>query len=189
MKKINIILAITICLGMILLVANLIYAQQQGGGQPPQGPQQRPQFDPQQMMERRMQQIMERLNLTPEESAIIKPKIESLTRMRMDQGQEIRPLMEALQKAVDAKDSKQIASALKAVKDKRAEQKKAYEKAEQELLELLTVEQEANLTVMGVVNSDGMGMMFGGFRAGGPGQGPDQGGQRQRQGNQQRQGN
>lgn len=173
---------------MILLTTSLILAQQ-GGGQPPQGPQQRPQFDPQQMMERRMQQIMERLNLSPEESAIIRPKIESLTRMRMEQGQELRPLMEALQKAVDAKDSKQIASALKAVKDKRAEQKKAYEKAEQELLELLTIEQEANLTIMGVVNSDGMGMMFGGFRAGGPGQGPDQGGQRQRQGDQQRRGN
>jgi len=186
MKKINLILAIIIGFGMILLVSHLIYAQQQGGGQPPQNPQQRPQFDPQQMMERRMQQIMERLKLSDEESAIIKPKIESLTRMRMEQGQELRPLMEALQKALDSKDTKQITSALKAVKDKRAEQKQAYEKAEQELLELLTVEQEANLTVMGVVNSDGIGMMFGGFRPGGPEQGREQ---RQRQGNQQRQGN
>ncbi len=189
MKKISIILVIAIGFSVLLLASHLIYAQQQGGQRPAPNQQQRPQFDPQQMMERRMQQIMERLNLSPEESAIIRPKIESLTRMRMDQSQEMRPLMEALQKAVDAKDSKQITSALKAVKDKRAEQKRAYEEAEQELLELLTVEQEANLTLMGVVNSDGMGMMFGGFRMGGPGQGPDQGGQRQRQGDQQRRGN
>ncbi len=189
MKKLNLILIIATVFGIVLL-GSQIYAQQEGGGQQRGGQQfqQRQQFDPQQMMERRMQMIMERLKLTPEESAVIKPKIEALTKLRMDQGQDSRPLMEALQKAIDAKDAKLMASALKAYKDKRAEQKAAYEKAEKELLEILSVEQEANLTLMGVVNSDGGGMMFGGFRPGGPGQGgPGQGGQRQ--GNQQRRDN
>ncbi len=182
MKKFNFILTSILVVGMVLLSTHFIYAQQRDNTGRRQN-QDRPQFDPKKMMERRMQQIMERLKLDEEETAIIKPKIEALTNMRMAQSTETGGLMEALQKAVDEKDEKQIGTALAAVKAKREEQKAKYEEAEEGLIELLTVDQEANLTIMGVVNSDGMGM---GFRFGAPGGGNRQpGGNRpQRQGNQ-----
>jgi len=184
MKKFNLILTSILVVGIVLLSTNFIYAQQRDNTGRRQN-QDRPQFDPKQMMERRMQQIMERLKLNEEETAVIKPQIEALTNMRMEQGTETRELMDALQKAVDAKDEKQTGTALAAVKAKREEQKAKYEKAEKGLIELLSVEQEANLTIMGVVNSDGMGMGMG-FRMGGPGGAPGQpGGNRpQRQDNQ-----
>jgi hypothetical protein len=181
MKKFNLALMILLVLGMTLITVHLIYAQaqQRDGGQNPQ--RQRQAFDPQQMMERRMQQIMERLKLSDEETKVIKPQIEALTNMRMEQGRETRDVMDKLQKAIDAKEKTPIEVALKAVKAKRIEQKEKYEKAEKELIELLTVEQEANLTLMGVVNSDGGGM---GFR-GGPGGPGGPGGNPPGQGNQQ----
>ena len=197
MRKLNLILIIAIVFSLGLL-GSQIYAQQGGGGQ--QGGQQgggqqfqqRQQFTPEQMAERRMTMIKDRLKLSDADFTAIKPNIEAFTKIRTAQGEELRPKIDALQKAADAKDAKLMASALKAYKDKRTEQKAAYEKAETDFLKFLAdlpVEIEANLTLMGIVSSDG-GMGFGGFRPGGPGQ--DQGGQRQggqRQGNQQGQGN
>ncbi len=43
---------------------------------------------------------------------------------------------------------------------KREEQRKKLEQAENEITELLTIEQEANLTILGVINSDGFGGRF-----------------------------
>lgn len=178
MKKLNLTLTILLVFGIVLLGSQIIYAQQGQQGQQRNNRQgDRPQFDPQQMMERMIKQVIERLKLSEEESAVIKPQIENLMKMRTDQSQGMRDLLDKLQKAIDAKDTDQIKTALTAVKAKRAENKSAIEKAEKELTELLTLEQEATLTVLGIVNSDGMGM---GFR-GGPG-GP--GGNNQRQGNQ-----
>jgi hypothetical protein len=181
MRKTGFILTSILVIGIVLLSTHFIYAQQRDNRRQQQD---RPQFDPQQMMQRMMERIMERLKLSEEESAVIKPQIESIMNLRTKQASEMRDLMDALQKAIDAKDEKQIGTALTAIKTKRLEQKTASEKAEKELIELLTVEQEANLTLLGVVNSDGMGM---GFRFGQPGGNPpgQPGGNRpQRQGNQ-----
>jgi hypothetical protein len=204
MKKLNLILIIAIVFSLALL-GSQIYAQggggqqggQQGGGQ--QFQQRQPPTPEQiaQMAARRTQMIKDRLKqsgVSEEESTVIMSQIEPLTKLRTDQGVVLGTLMTALQTAITAKDTKQIKSALKAYKDKRAEQKIAYEKAEAELLGILSTEAEATLTTMGMVNSDGGGMGFGGFRGGPGGPGQDQGGQqRQRnqqgQGNQQRQGN
>jgi len=178
MRKLSFMPTFILVFSMILLTAGLIFAQQRGADRPNQ-PRDR-QFDPEQMMQRRMQQIIENLKLSEEEAAVLKPMIENTQRMRMSQTQETRTLMDNLQKAIDAKDTNKIKSELTALKAKRAEQRAALDKAEKDLIELLTLDQEAALTVMGVVNSDGMGM---GFRFGGPpgqgspGQGP-QGGQR-----------
>jgi hypothetical protein len=185
MKKFNLALTFLLVLGMTLITVHLIsaQAQQRDAGQNPQRQRQGQgqAFDPKQMMERRMQQIMERLKLSDEDTKVIKPMIEALTTMRMEQGLVTRDLTDKLQKAIDTKKEDQIKTALTALKDKRKDQKEKYDAAEKELIGengILTVEQEAILTVMGVVNSDGGGM---GFR-GGPG-GP--GGNPQGQGNQQ----
>jgi hypothetical protein len=197
MKKLNLILIIAIVFSLALL-GSQIYAQQgQGGGGQQGGGQQFQQRQPPtseqmaQMAARRIQTIMERLKLSDSdpESVVIKQQIEALTKLRTEQGQKSRTQMDALQKALDAKpiSKTDLSKALKEYKKARAEQKADYEKAETEFLGILTAEQEANLTLMGIVNGDGGGaMMFGGFRPGGPGQ--DQGGQ-QRQRNQQGQGN
>ena len=116
-----------------------------------------------------MERVMEQLNLSAEESAVLKPMVEDIMRTRMQQSQEMRELITGLREAMDAKDSGQIKSKLQAVKDKRKEHQKKSEELEKNLIGLLTLEQEAALTVSGIVNSDsGGGMAFGRF--GGQGQ-------------------
>jgi hypothetical protein len=187
MKKLNLTLTFLLVLGMTLITVHLIsaQAQQRDGGQNPQRQRQGQgqAFDPKQMMERRMQQIMERLKLSDEETKVIKPQIEALTNMRMEQGLVTRDLTDKLQKAIDTKDKDQIKTALDAVKAKRKDQKEKYDAAEKELIGengILTVEQEAILTVMGVVNSDGGGMGFRGGPGGPGGNPPGQGNQQPR---------
>ena len=167
MRKLNRLLVFVLVVGLVLTAAYVISAQQ-GGGARGQGGQQRRQFDPEQMMDRRIQNIMEELNLPEEEAAVLKPRIESLLRMRMDQSREIGESIEALRQAIDAKDAGQIKAKLDEVKAKRKEHREKTETLEKELVELLTLEQEAQLTVSGVVNSDGFGFPRGGFRR--PGQ-------------------
>ncbi len=141
------------------MTGSILFAQQESNRQERrdrqpqmQGP--GPQMTPEQMMERRMQQIIERLKLSNEETAVLKPKIEALMNLRMEQGREMRELISNLQKAIDAKDTNQMKASLNAIKAKREEQRKKLENAESEITELLTIEQEANLTILGVINSD-----------------------------------
>lgn len=193
MKKLNRILIIAIVSVISMMAVNMILAQEEEQPpQPPQPPQQRQQqrqqFDPQQMMERRMQQIIGQLKLSEDETAVLKPMIQNLMNMRMEQSRELRTLLDNLRKAINTKDESQIKTALDAVKSKREAQKSSIEKAEKELIELLTVVQEANLTIMGVVNSDGSGI-FMGTRMGAPGQNLPGGGSRPRQPQGQRRGN
>jgi Spy/CpxP family protein refolding chaperone len=123
----------------------------------------RPQMDPEQMMQRMMERIMERLNLSADESAVLKPMIEGIMQTRQEQASEMRELTDALQKAVDDKDSERIKAKLTDIKAKRKSHREKNDSQEKELIELLTVEQEAQLTLAGVVNSGG-GFGFGGFR-------------------------
>lgn len=158
MKRLNQILTFLIIISFLLVSANILLAQQPQERRDRQDRQQwmqGPQMSPEQMMERRMQQIIERLKLSNEEASILKPKIEGLMNLRMEQGREMRELVSNLQKAIDAKDTNQMKAALNAIKAKREEQRKKLEQAENEIVELLTLEQEANLTVLGVINSDG----------------------------------
>jgi hypothetical protein len=163
MRKLNRLLVSVLIVGLVLTAAHVISAQQRGGARG-QGPQQGRRFDPEQMMERMMERIMERLNLAEDEASVLKPRIEGIIRTRQEQSTEIRELTDALQEAIDAKDAGQIKAKLDEVKAKRKEHKAKSEAMEKELTELLTVEQEANLTVLGVVNSDGFGFRFGGGR-------------------------
>jgi hypothetical protein len=166
MRNLNRLLAFALIVGLLLTTVYFISAQedtrrQRPGGQ--QGQRQgRRQFDPEAMMKQRVDQIMQQLNLSEEESIILKPKIESIMQTRTQQSTEMRTLMSDLRTAVDAKNDAQIKAKLDAVKAKRKEHNAQAEKLEKELVELLTVTQEAQLTIAGVVNSDGSGL-FGGF--------------------------
>jgi len=181
LKRFNHTLVFALIIGLLLLSVHIISAQQntrqgrqqQGArqGRQQQGARQGRQFDPAQMMARMLERTMEGLNLSEEEATVIKPKIEGLMQARFDQSSEVRELTTGLQEAVDAKDSDQIVAKLTALKKKLKENKDKLEKMENELIELLTPEQEARLTLSGTVNSGGgIGGGFGGFRGGQPGQ-------------------
>lgn len=132
--------------------------QQQERGQ--RGERGRRQFSPAQMAERQTERAIEALNLSDEEATILVPKIKAIAQHRLQQRQELRPFAQALRTSVDSGDNKQIKSALKTFKAQQAAQKSTAETLEKELVELLTVRQEAQLTIAGVVNSEGG---FGGF--------------------------
>jgi Spy/CpxP family protein refolding chaperone len=171
-RKFNRLLAFMLVVGLVLTTAYVISAQQSERRQRPEGQQQqRPQMNPAEMMKQRVEQIMKALNPSEEEAAVLKPKIEGLLQTRIDQSRETRNLIDALRKAIEAKDDAQIEAKLSEVKAKRKEHKANIEKLENELIELLTVKQEAQLTVSGVINSDGFGSFFGNRRgpAGGGG--------------------
>lgn len=120
----------------------------------------RGQFNIAEMVERQTQRAIEDLNLSDEETTILVPKIKAIAQHRLQQRQELRPFVQALRTSVDSEDNKQIKVALKSFKAHQAAQKEKAEALEKDLVELLTVRQEAQLTVAGVVNSDGG---FGGF--------------------------
>jgi len=120
----------------------------------------RGQFDPAQMAERQTQRAIENLDLSDEETAVLVPRIKAIAQHRLQRRQELRPFTQALRTSVDSGDSKQIKAALKTFKAQQAAQKEKAEALEKELVELLTVRQEAQLTIAGIVNNDGG---FGGF--------------------------
>jgi Spy/CpxP family protein refolding chaperone len=166
LKRFNHMLVFLLIIGLLLLSVHIISAQQGARqGRQQQGARQGRQFDPAQMMTRMLERAVEGLNLSEEEATIIKPKIESLLQARFDQNSEVRELTTGLQEAVDAKDNDQIVARLTALKKKLKENREKLEKMENELIELLTPEQEARLTLSGTVNSGGGIGGFGGFRA------------------------
>jgi len=194
-RRLNQLLAFVLIVGLVLTTAYIISAQQDDGRrQRPRGQREgRRQMDPEAMMRRMVERVMEPLKLSEEETAVLKPKIEGIVQTRTKQSTEMGTLISNLQKAVEAKDdapegaerSFQIKEKLGVVKAKRKEHKAQSEKLEKELVELLTVKQEAQLTIARLVNSDGSGR-FGGFggrnrpgmRRGGGGQRGGRGGMR-----------
>ncbi len=167
--KLNRSLVAIFVIGLVLSSAYFISAQedtrpdrsdlqQQRRGERGEG--RRGQFDPAQMAERQTERAIEGLNLSDEEATILVPKIKAIAQHRLQQRQELRPFTQALRTSVDSGDSKQIKTALKTFKAQQAVQKATAETLEKELVELLTVRQEAQLTIAGIVNNDGG---FGGF--------------------------
>jgi hypothetical protein len=115
----------------------------------------RGQFNPAQMVERQTQRAIENLNLSDEEAAVLVPRIKAIAQHRLQQRQALRPLTQALRTSVDGEDKAEIKSSLDALKAQQNEQKTKAEALEKELVELLTVRQEAHLTIAGIVNNDG----------------------------------
>ena len=167
--KLNRLLVALFVIGLVLSSAYFISAQedtrpdrssrqQRERGQRGEG--RRGQFDPAQMAERQTQRAIEDLNLSDEEATILVPKIKAIAQHRLQQRQELRPFAQALRTSVDSGDNKQIRAALKSFKAHQAAQKEKAETLEKDLVDLLTVHQEAQLTIASIVNNDGG---FGGF--------------------------
>ena len=156
-------------IGLVLSSAYFISAQEdtrpdrsnlQGQEREQRGERGRGQFDPAQMAERQTQRAIEGLNLSDEEAAVLVPRIKAIAQHRLQQRQALRPFTQALRTAVDGEDNAQIKAALKSFKAQQAAQKTTAKTLETELVELLTVRQEAQLTIAGIVNNDSG---FGGF--------------------------
>jgi hypothetical protein len=167
--KLNRLLVAIFVIGFVLSSAYFISAQedtrpdrssrqQQERGERGEG--RRGQFDPAQMAERQTERAIENLNLSDEEATILVPKVKAIAQHRLQQRQELRPFAQALRTSVDGEDKAQIKAALKTFKAQQAAQKATAETLEKDLVELLTVRQEAQLTIASIVNSDGG---FGGF--------------------------
>jgi hypothetical protein len=172
MRKLNYALILVLVFGLSLTILGVVLAQQdtgQAGGnrQNRQNQQQRTPMDPEVMIQQMLGRTLEPLKLSDEETKVLKPKIEAIMRIRMTQSQETRTLVNSLREAINAKDTDKVKSSLAAIKSKREGNKKKTEAMEKDLTDLLTLDQEALLTVSGIVNSDGGGGFFGGF--GGPG--------------------
>lgn len=160
-------------IGLVLISAYFISAQedtrpdrssreQRGRGE--RGERGRGQFNVAEMVERQTQRAIENLNLSDEEGAVLVPKIKAIAQHRLEQRQTLRPLTQTLRTSVDGEDKAEIKSALDALKAQRDKQKTKAEALEKELVELLTLRQEAQLTIAGIVNSDGGAGGFGGRR-------------------------
>lgn len=120
----------------------------------------RGQFNVAEMVERQAQRAIEDLNLSDEEATILVPKIKAIAQHRLQQRQELRPFAQTLRTSVDGGDNAQIKAALKTFKAQQAAQKQKAAALEKDLIELLTVRQEAQLTIASIVNNDSG---FGGF--------------------------
>ena len=167
--KLNRLLVALFVIGLVLSSAYFISAQEdtrpdrssrQQQERRQRGERGRGQFDPAQMAERQTQRAIENLNLSDEETAVLVPRIKAIAQHRLQQRQELRPFAQTLRTSVDAGDNTQIKAALKSFKAHQAAQKEKAEALEKELVELLTVRQEAQLTIAGIVNNDSG---FGGF--------------------------
>ena len=168
-RKLNRPLVAILIIGFVLSSAYFISAQEdtrpdrssrQQRTRGERGERGRGQFNIAEMVERQTQRAIENLNLSDEEAAVLVPRIKAIAQHRLQQRQALRPLTQALRTSVDGEDKAEIKSALDALKAQQNEQKTKAEVLEEDLVELLTVRQEAQLTIAGVVNSDGG---FGGF--------------------------
>jgi hypothetical protein len=170
MRRLKHLLVFMLVISLAFATVHIISAQQRGGVRQGGGRQfQGRQMDPEAMLERMLGRIMDQLELSADESAVLKPMIEGILRERTKRNTEMQQLRDDLQKAIDAKSADQMKAKLAGIKAKRKEHKTKSEAMEKKLLELLSVEQEAKLTILGVVNGDGSGMRFGGFGGRGPG--------------------
>jgi hypothetical protein len=177
MRKLIYSLVFILVVGLTISTLSIVSAQQGPGqgGPNQQNRQQRVQMDPETMIKQMLTRITEQLKLKDDEAAVITPMIENIFRARMTQSQANQKLVSSLREVINAKDieatkkTDQIKAKLAEIKAKREENKKKSEAMEKELIEVLTPEQEALLTVSGIVNSDSSGFMGGFGGPGGPG--------------------
>ena len=111
MRKLNRLLVFVLIVGLLLSAVHIISAQQRGRADQ----RQRGQMDPAAMVARMLERALTGLNLSDEETTVIKPKAESILQTRMDQNREMRELTNDLREAVDAEDGKQIEAKLTAL--------------------------------------------------------------------------
>lgn len=169
-------LVISLFIGVVLAIA-----QEEPPPPPPSGNQQpgfsagpgsRGGFDPSRFQTRMLEMSTTNVKLTAEEAKVIMPKIEALYNYRFSSMQEIRPLRQDLQDLMESgkASDKAVKQVLDKIKTKAAELKKKSDELENSLKSVLTIQQEAQLTLNGVITNGVTGMGFGGGRMmGGPG--------------------
>ena len=162
-------LTLIFIVGFVLTSAYYISAQEdtrpdrsnrgeQGRGN--RGGERRGEFNLEEMVERQTQRTIEELNLSEDEKTVLVPRVKAITEHQIGRRRDLRPLVEALRTAVDSGDNAKIKSALDALKAKQSQQKTKSDSLQAGVVELLTVRQEAQLTIAGIVNNSGR---FGGF--------------------------
>lgn len=131
-------------------------------------------FDPQQMMQRRLDQIKQDLGSTDEEWAALSPKVQKVVELQQqemmsrfrgrfrrggppqdDQANQsgVAKATADLRAAVDANaPADELAKKIQAVRDARTQEQDEMTKAQQDLKQLLTPKQEAQLVLAGVLN-------------------------------------
>ena len=126
---------------------------------------QRSQFDPAQMMTRMLERYKEDLGSTDEEWKVIEPLLKKTLEARMQAqmggffrrggpSQTVNPEVEALDKALESKDtpSDEIKTKLAAYRDAQKKKDDALQKTRDELRKVLTIRQEAQLVLSGVLD-------------------------------------
>ncbi|MFB3895028.1 MAG: hypothetical protein ACE14V_01880 [bacterium] len=169
-------LVISLFVGVVLVMA-----QEEPPPPPPTGGNQQPAvggpggfggrggFDPSRFQTRMLEMSTTNVKLSAEEAKVIMPKIEALMNYRFSSMQEIQPLRQDLRDLMESgkASDKAIKQVLDKMKAKAAEIKKKTDELENNLRAVLTIQQEAQLTMNNVFSS---GMGFGGGRGmGGPG--------------------
>jgi hypothetical protein len=145
---------------------NMMAQQQQPGNRPNRG-----NFDPAQMMER----MKESMGVTSDDEwKVISERLTKVMELRRDSmmggfgrmggrrggdqagggqggGPAVNPTVEALQKAIDAKDAKEIKAKLAVLREERAKKTVEIKAAQEELKKVLTPGQEAYLVLRGML--------------------------------------
>jgi Spy/CpxP family protein refolding chaperone len=172
---------------LAVLVSFSCLAAAQEMGRPPEPPdgggqrgstQNRPMFDRSRMNEWMLSRATSQMTLTANEAKVIVPKIKKIMDLRFSSMEELRPYQEKLQTSLEAKpvNDKAVKQNLDLLISKAKEIKKKTEAAEEDLKAVLSVRQEAQLVMSGIITEgvSGMGMMGGmgrGMGNRGPGSG------------------
>lgn len=158
--KVRIILSTALAL---VVWAPLALAQDQGGGGG--------RWDPAKMQERMLQRQKEQLKVSDEEWTVLKPLLQAVTQKQWEQrmarfrgmgrrgrgggGEDNSPAeVKALRAALEDENTPaaDIQAKLKALRDANKARDAEIEKAREQLRQVLTVRQEAQLVLMGVLN-------------------------------------
>lgn len=166
-----------LCVVLGLTTCGIVMAQNNGGGRGGRGGGNGGggNFDPAAMQERQLDRATTNLGLSDAEAKVIVPKIQRLLSARFANLGDMTTLRNGLNDLVQ--DKKSSDSAVKKQLDKYKSKvnatKKSLEDAEADLKSVLSVKQEAELTLLGIINSAGGGFGGGGF---GGGRGGNRGG-------------
>lgn len=102
---------------------------------------------------RNIERALEKLGLTEEELEVLRPALATLSEAQKSGGQSVGTARKALEEALTkGADDATVEAKLAAVREAQAKHRELIQKAEAELLELLTPKQEAQLVQLGVLH-------------------------------------
>ena len=123
-------------------------------------------MSPERLQEMIMSRATSQMKLDADEAKVIVPKIVAILTLRFSSMQELNPVREELRTAVESSNQKQVKIKIDQLKAKSAALKKKMDAAEKDLESVITIEQQGQLILAGIL-TDGSSM--GGMGFGGPG--------------------